>query len=359
MNDQEFEQYARQMDDNLILHSILEANKNKKQPIKIGDMIIPADRKEFNKMWLAKAFDNIDPSQRLIINSLSLLKVSLHIDRYEWDTYFFMQRENLLHMSARKMWRDSDYYMRISINTINILSVTSNSKIKDIPMADLSSLNSFDYEYENENDLTSHYLSGPPEALMFPDVDDTPDNLTIKYSHPVLLKIFREIVLRYQHLCNRSNEERIGIYINEINKLYVKIKFIQKLMYIGVNQVVEYFKKIKNNYLEVDPEITDINQELNEFQEISYKEALYKFYKYCVSPEIISPMSLCKANFLGNIVIQYEDINHIVKHYLLPMSSCIKQDKLKSVCCQIIFTYLRPSCLTEHYMTEKMNNHIR
>jgi hypothetical protein len=194
---------------------------------------------------------------------------------------------------------------------------------------------------------------------MFPDVDDTPDNLTIKYSHPVLLKIFREIVLRYQHLCNRSNEERIGIYINEINKLYVKIKFIQKLMYIGVNQVVEYFKKIKNNYLEVDPEITDINQELNEFQEISYKEALYKFYKYCVSPEIISPMSLCKANFLGNIVIQYEDINHIVKHYLLPMSSCIKQDKLKSVCCQIIFTYLRPSCLTEHYMREKMNNHIR
>jgi hypothetical protein len=252
MNDQEFEQYARQMDDDLILHSILEANKNKKQPIKIGDITIPADRKEFNKMWLAKEFDNIDPSQRLRINPLSLLRVSLHIDRYEWDTYFFMQRENLLHMSARKMWRDSDYYMRITVNIINILSITSNSKIKNITMANLSSLNPFDcdydYNYDYDYDLTSHYLSGPPEALMFPDVDDTPDNLTIKYSHPVLLKIFREIILRYQHLCNRSNEERIGIYINEINKLYIKIKFIQRLIYFGVNQVVEHFKKIKHNF---------------------------------------------------------------------------------------------------------------
>ena len=355
MNDQEFEQYARQMDDDLILHSILDANKDKKQPIKIGGITIPADRETFNRMWLAKAFDDIDPLRRLKINPLSLLRISLHMERYQWDDYFFMQRENLLHMSARKMWQDSDYYMRISTNTINILTISSKSKIKDISMAKtkLPSLNPFEQD-DYDDDLTSHYLSGPPEALMFPDVDDTADNLTIKYSHPVLLKIFRECVVRYQYLCIKSTEERISIYIKEINNLYIKIKFIQKLMYFGVKPVVEKFKRIKHNYLEVDPEITDINQEPDEFQDVSYKEALYKFYIYCASPEVITQTTLCKAQFLGDIVIQHDNITNIVKHYLLPISSCIKQDKLKSVCCQIILAYLRPSCVTECYMVEKM-----
>jgi hypothetical protein len=357
MNNQEFEQYGRQMDDDLILHSILDANKINKQAIKIGDITIPADRETFNKMWVAKAFDDIDPTHHLRINPLSLLRTSLHIGRYKWDEYFFMQRENLLHMSARKMWKDSDYYMRISTNTINILTISSKSKIKDITMAHqkkLPSLDSFKEDDDYDNDLTSYYLSGPPEALMFPDVDDDLDNLTIKYSHPVLLKIFRESVLRYQHLCIRSTEERISIYIEEINELYIKIKFIQSLMYSGMNQVVEKFKKIKHNYLQVDPEITEISQEPNEFQEISYKEALYKFYIYCVSPEVVTTKTLIKAHFLGNIVIQYEDINHLVKNYLLPLTSSIKQDKLKSVCCQIILAYLRPRCVTEHYTTEKI-----
>ena len=57
----------------LILHSILDANKNEKQPIKIGDITIPADKESFNRMWLAKAFDDIDPSHRLKINLLSLM----------------------------------------------------------------------------------------------------------------------------------------------------------------------------------------------------------------------------------------------------------------------------------------------
>ena len=354
MNDQEFEQYARQMDDDLILHSILDANKNEKQPIKIGDITIPADKESFNRMWLAKAFDDIDPSHRLKINLLSLLRISLHMERYQWDDYFFMQRENLLHMSARKMWQDSDYYMRISTNTINILTISSKSKIKDISMTKTLSLNPFEQDDNYENDLTIYYLSGPPEALMFPDVDDTTDNLTIKYSHPVLLKIFRECVVRYQYLCIKSTEERIGIYLKEINNLYVKIKFIQKLMYFGVKPVVEKFKRIKHNYLEVDPEITAINQEPDEFRDVSYKEALYKFYIYCASPEVITQTTLCKAQFLGDIVIQHEDIERITASYLLPLSSCIKKDKLKSVCCQIILAYLRPSCVTDRYMVEKM-----
>jgi len=350
MNPQEFEQYAREMDHELILNSIKETNKKTKQAIQIGNITIPSDKNLFNQMWLSKAFDKIEPSQRLQISPLSLSCINLHMGRYQWDDYFFLQRENLLHMSPYKIWRDSEYYTTISITIINILTLTSKSKIKNIHnTSDQDCYNSFE---DDMNELTEYYLSGPPEALMFPDVDDS----TIKYSHPVLLKIFREVVLRYQYLCNRSNAERISIYFKEINELYFKIKFIQKLMYSGIKHVVDYFKQIKLKYLHFDPEIVDINEEPNKFQDISYKEALYKFYIYCISSETTNAKTLCKSYFLGDVIIQYEDIKHLVKHYLISLASCIKHDKLKTVCSHMILAYLKPNIVSDCYIMEKMTN---
>ena len=360
MNDQEFEAYMAQMDDELILQSILQKIKdNPEHPIKIGNITIPGDKETFNKMWLAKAFDDIDPSLRLKLNPLSLMRNSLHMGRYEWSEYFFKMRENLLYRSPRQLWKDGEYYTRISIDVYNILTLTLKGNLKITRKIHSLSLNAMDEDYNDEtNNITQKYLSGPPEDLMFPhdinDCENSADEIAIIYSHPFLTKIFREIVLRYQHLCNRSNEERISIYMDEINELYSKIKFIQRLMYFGVKSVIYSFKEIKYNYLDIDPTIRDINQEPNEFQDIPYKEALYKFYIYCASPEKISPAHLAKAYFLGNVVVQYEEIKRIINSYILPLSSCIRQDKLKSVCCQIILMYLKPTLITERYIISKM-----
>jgi hypothetical protein len=351
MNDQEFEAYMRQMDDDLLFNLYADNNKSS---IQIGKTIIPADKETFNQMWLAKEFDNIEPSLRLKINRLSLLHTSLHFGRYQWDEYFFKKREDLLHTSARKLWKTSEYYIDISIKTNNILTLTSKRKIKNMSLEKLPSLNIFEDEYDDDSDLIQYYLSGPPEALMFPDIDDDTDKLSIVYSNPYLIEIFRTIVLRYQHLCNKSNEERISIYMSEILALYNKIKFIQELMYFGVKCVMHKFIEIKHNYLHIDPEIRDINEEPNKFQDISYKEALYKFYIFCTSRELTTPINICKAHFLGDVIIHYEDIKNIIKNNLLPLSSCIRQDKLRSVCCEIILTYLKPTCVTEQYITSKM-----
>ena len=351
MNDQEFEAYMRQMDDDLLFNLYADNNKS---TIKIGNIIIPADKETFNKMWLAKEFDNIEPSLRLKINRLSLLHTSLHFGRYQWDEYFFKKREDLVHTSARKLWKNSEYYIDISIKTNNILTLTSKRKIKDMSLEKLPSLDIFENEYDNDNDLIQYYLSGPPEALMFPDIDDDTDKLSIVYSYPDLIRIFRTTVLRYQHLCNKSNEERINIYMSEISELYNKIKFIKELMYFGVKFAMHKFIEIKHNYLPIDPEIRDINEEPNEFQDISYKEALYKFYIYCASPELTTKINIYKAHFLGDVILHYEDIKCIIKNYLLPLSSCIRQDKMRSVCCEIILTYLKPRYVTERYITSKM-----
>lgn len=355
MNDQEFEAYMTQMDDELILQSLIKSiEENSEEPIQIGNTTIPGDEETFNQMWLAKAFDDIDPSLRLKINPLSLMRNSLHMGRYQWNNYFFKQRENLLYMSARQMWKKSEYYSQIFVNTINILTLASKINLKNVNIKKLPSLNYYEEDVD-DIDMTQHYLSGPPEALMFPHIDDDTDHLSIIYSHPELTQIFRKIVLRYQHLCKISNEERTSIYMLEITDLFNKIKFIQNLMYFGVNQVVKLFKSNKYNYLQVDPAMRDINQEPNEFQDVSYKEALYKFYIYCASPELTSVNTICKAHFLGSVVIQFEEIKRMIKFYILPLSSCIRQDKLRSICCQIILAYLKPSCISEHYIINKLS----
>ena len=348
MNDEEYEAYMRQMDDDIVFNTFLTENEQQSKPIKIGKIIIPGDRETFNQMWLEKAFDNIDPSQLLKINTLSLLRKSLHMGRYNWDEYFFKKRDELLHTSAQKIWKESDYYMEISMNIYDILTLTSKSHLKKYYI-------SYD---DDENEIIQKYLSGPPEDLMFPhsinEFKTEADRISIIYSHPELIKVLRETTLRYQYLCNKTNEERISIYMKEITELHIKIKFIQTLMYFGVSHAINKYKEMKHNYLIVDPEIKDIMQEPNEFQEISYKEALYKFYIHCMSPEKISLVIINKAHFLGNIVVQHEDITRIITCYLLPLSSCIKQDKLKTVCCQIILSYLTPKCVTDQYITRKI-----
>jgi hypothetical protein len=362
MNEEEYEAYMRQMDDDIIFNTFLTENEQEAKPIKIGKIIIPGDRETFNQMWLEKAFDNIDPSQLLKINTLSLLRKSLHMGRYNWDEYFFKKRDDLLHTSADKIWKDSDYYMEISMNIFDILTLTSKSQLKIMGLIKPQHLTSKKYYIsfgdKDDNKIIQKYLSGPPEDLMFPhsinESKSQADQISIIYSHPQLIKVLREITLRYQYLCNKTNEERISIYMKEITELYMKIKFIQSLMYFGVSHTIRHFKEMKHNYLNVDPETNDITQEPNEFQEVSYKEALYKFYIHCSSPEKMSLVVINKAHFLGNIVVQHEDITRIITSYLLPLSSCIKQDKLKTVCCQIILSYLRPKCVTDRYITSKM-----
>ncbi len=347
--------------DELKLRTILQSIKNtgdNPQPIILGNIIIPGDVETFNQMWLAKAFDDIKPSDRLQISPLSMFRTCLHMGRYEWCEYFYKQRENLLHMSPYKIWKASEYYSYISINTINILKLTPDSRLtiwKGVKLSDLGRCND-----DNDDDagVISEYLLGPPERLMFPDdineFENESDKVTIVYRHPVLTQLFREIVLRYQYLCNKSNEERINIYIDEINVLYEKIKFIQTIMYFGVKQTIYLFKKMQYNYLFEDPETREINQEPNEFQDISYKEALYKFYIYCISLEEITETTLEKIYFLGDVVNHYDDIRDIVMNCIIPLSSCVIQDKLKTSCCQIILLYLAPKSVKERYLMQKM-----
>jgi hypothetical protein len=267
-----------------------------------------------------------------------------------------MQRKNLLYKSAYQIWKDSEYYTNILINTCNILLLSQYNRLKiwsDIKLSDLS------YDDDtNERNLMQRYLLEPPEKLMFPDdineFTEDSDKIINTYRHPLLIKIFRQHVLHYQYLCNKSNEERISIYMDEINDLYNKIKFIQTLIYFGVKKVIYRFKETKYNYLSDDPEIKCINQEPNLFQDISYKEALYKFYIYCMSREKINSIILDKLYFLGDVVTHFQDICHIIINCIIPLSSCIRQDKLKQVCGQVILSYLKPNCVSDQYIMQKL-----
>jgi hypothetical protein len=335
MNDLEFNTYLREMEDDYLFNLHVSASSDKKLPIKMGNITIPNDKETFNKMWIEKAFDDIDENTRLKINPLSLLKNDLHIGRYKWDEYFFRKREDLMCMSALKIWRNSEYFMRMTMDIYNILKLS----VQCDPML------------EYADNPIEYYLSCPPEVLMYPDIDIM---LDVNYSHPVLVKIYREIVLRYQYLGKKTDDERTSIYIEELNDLYIKIKFIQKLMYFGVESVIRYFKVLKQNYMNKDPLISDIKNEPNQFQETSYKEALYKFYLFCISYEVSSPTIIEKAHFLGNTVIHFEEIKLLITNYLLPLSSCIKQDKLKTVCCHQILCYLKPEMVTNEYIIKKL-----
>ncbi len=99
MIEDEFEEYMATIDGTMTYDYF---NENKNLPIQIGHVTIPADKNIFNKMWLDKAFDNIDPALFIKINRGLML--GLHIGRYEWSDYFFLRREELMNISAYKMW---------------------------------------------------------------------------------------------------------------------------------------------------------------------------------------------------------------------------------------------------------------
>ena len=120
--------------------------------------------------------------------------------------------------------------------------------------------------------------------------------------------------------------------------------------HLGLAETIDKFKILKNNYVINDPEIRDIRC----IWETGYKEALYNFYTFCISPEILSIEIIDKARNLGTIVINHEDNRQLVSWYLLPILSSIKQDKLKTICCQVVLSYLRPNCITEQYIVSKL-----
>jgi hypothetical protein len=181
--------------------------------------------------------------------------------------------------------------------------------------------------------------------------------------HPKLLSIYINLIERFQILAKKIDNERNAIYMDDLLRVSKKIKFIQMFTYYGIDAVICRFKQFKNNHREFDPEITEIKLEPNEFQDESYKELIYKLYLLCISDESFKTVDIyylnleyrAKVYFLNHVIINYKDIQHIISNYLLPIGSCIKQDKLKTICCEEILSYLQPPCITERYIVMKIN----
>ena len=311
-------------------------NTEPKYNMIIGGIIIPDDRETFNKMWLNKDFDQINPAL-LIRNHPPLLHRQtngLNI----WENTLFDRRQDLQYMSASQMWEQNIYYAYLIQEIANIIWMYD-------PLSDGNILSGVTWLPD-----IPLYLSQQPDLLMSPRT-----NLPLIYTHPQLRIIYRDQIVRFQLIANKTNNERISLYMDEIFDLSKKIQFIQMLSYYDIKIVIRRFKQYKNNYLIDDPDIRDIKQEANEFSDISYIESIYKFYIFCVSPEKMSPEITNKALFLGEIVINYDGIRRLVTDYLLPMKSSLKQDMLKTDCCEIIFSYLKPTCISEQYVKTKLN----
>jgi hypothetical protein len=306
------------------------------QSCKVGDIVIPGDIKLFNQMWLNKDFDKINPED-FDPDCIPTMFRGYNTTR-PWDITFFSERRKLSYMTAKEMWDNSIY---ISILRTEIMKT----------LYCKNPLEASRFEYISLQEMIEDYLSRPPEMLMF--TEDKP----IVYKNPRLLPIYRDLIARFQLLIKKTNDERTSIYLEELRKVSEKICFIQSLSYYGLEPTVTRFKKFKNNYLEQDPEIKDIKIEpmLHDgFWKTSFKKALYDFYSLCVSPEKETEDNIKNVCFIGNTVIHYEDIMRLTSCYLLPMRSSINQDKLPTVCCQEIMSYLRPACIAERYVVEKL-----
>jgi hypothetical protein len=209
-------------------------------------------------------------------------------------------------------------------------------------------LEALNYDYVFSQELFTNFLSAAPETLMFPQ-----KNKRIIYTSPKLLPIYRDLIARFQLLGNKTNNERTSIYLNELKCISNKIQFIQTLSYYGLDATILRFKKFKNNYLAYDLEIIAIMIEPVSHLGVwktTFRKALYDFYSLCVSPEKITADNDKKMRLIGATVIHHEDIRLLLTSYLLPMKSCIKQDKLHTICGQLVLSYLKPECITEHYI---------
>jgi hypothetical protein len=299
------------------------------QSYKVGDIIIPSDIKLFNKMWLDKDFDKIDPALFKPKHRGTMYRGDNRM--HTWENTFFTRRQDLTYRSAIDIWENSTYYLYFTLEVNKILHTSH-------PLE--NALLNHDFTKE----MVKNYLSLTPLALMFPE------NKAVVYTNRKLLLIYRDLIARFQLIGNKTNDERTSIYLSELYSVSKKIQFIQTLSYYGLDATICRFKNFKNNYLVNDPEIRDIRC----LWETGYKEALYKFYTFCISSEILSKEITDKARDLGTIVIHHEDIQRLVSCYLLPLMSSIKQDKLKTICCQEVLSYLRPSCITEQYIVAKL-----
>ena len=236
-------------------------NTEPKYNMIIGGIIIPDDRETFNRMWLNNEFDQINPAL-LIRNHPPLLHRQTN-GLNTWENTFFDRRQDLQYMTASQMWEQNIYYAYLTQEIANIIWMYD-------PLSDGNILSGVTWLPD-----IPLYLSQQPDLLMSPRT-----NLPLIYTHPQLRIIYRDQIVRFQLIANKTNNERISIYMDEIFDLSKKIQFIQMLSYYDVKIVIRRFKQYKNNYLIEDPDIRDIKQEPNEFSDISYIEALYKFYVF-------------------------------------------------------------------------------
>ena len=230
---------------------------------KVGDIIIPGDIKIFNKIWLDKDFDKIDPALFKPKHRPTMYRCDNR--DHTWANTFFTRRQELTYRSAIDIWESSIYYSHLTLEVNKILHTSHPLKI-----------NLLNLEFTKE--MCESYLSLAPDTLMFPE------NKAIIYINRKLLLIYRDLIARFQLLGNKTNDERTSIYLNELYSVSKKIQFIQVLSYYGLDATICRFKILKNNYVINDPEIIDIRC----LWEIGYNEALYNFYTFCISSEILS-----------------------------------------------------------------------
>jgi hypothetical protein len=304
----------------------------KPRSYKVGDIIIPSDIKLFNRMWLNKEFDKIHPKEFDIQCVPTMYRG--HNSPRPWDITFFTERKRLTHMTAAEMWETSIYSLKLKMEVYKILHT-------------INPLERINIEFAFPVKMVENYLSAAPETLMFTE------NKPFAYKNSRILPIYRDLIARFQLLGNKTNDERISIYLHELRSISEKIRFIQMLSYYGLESTILKFKRFKNNQLECDPEITEIMADPTlhlGFWKTSFKRALYDFYSLCVSPEKETEDNMKNVRLIGTTIIHYEDIRRLVSCYLLPMRSSIKQDKLHTISCQVIFSYLGPSFITRQYI---------
>jgi hypothetical protein len=305
---------------------------------KVGDFVIPGDKKLFNQMWINKEFDKINT--RHFNRDLPTLYRGNNC-ALSWDETFFNERKKLQHMTAAKMWETSIYPTRLKAEIYKILH-TSN------PLEGLD----FHYVSPEAEQMVQNYLSAAPETLMFTE------NMPFAYENPIILPIYRDLIARFQLLGNRTNDERTSIYLQELESVGNKIRFIQTLCYYGLKRVIIRFKILKNNDLDHDPEMAEIMAEPTShlgFWKTGFKKALYDFYSLCASPEKVNEDNKNRMYLISTTIKHYEKIKRLISCYLLPMRSCIRQVKLHTISCQVIFSYLGPSFIAAQYIVTLLN----
>ena len=305
---------------------------------KVGDIIIPGDRAEFNRMWLNKDFDKIvlDP-----LISLPHMYRETNARKF-WHTYFFVRRQELECETAEELWINSPFHSTIMFEIEALL----------FTYCPYETLSQVPWSTSKEEVLAKkqRYLFEPATSLMFQETDKP-----IIYSDPQLLSIYRSLIERFQILARKTDDERICDYMDDLLEVSRRIQFIQSLCYLGLKNTILKFKSHNNNYLISDPEIRELKMEPDGFSETNYKHSLFKFYKFCVSPEKLTPAIQDKVYHLWTTLLCHQDIRRLVSSYILPMRSSIKQDKLHAICSQLILSYLTPTCVTERYVVGKLN----